>query len=62
MPVILGLGRWRDKGQKFKDSLAYTWNLILEALFQNLAATAAKTTWIDFVTNHFAHSRGLRRS
>ena len=61
MSVTLRLGRWRNEGQKVKVSLAYTGNLILEALFQNLPATAAETR-IDFVTIHFAHSRALRRN
>lgn len=43
-PVILVLGRWRKASQKFKVSLAYTWNLIPESLFQNITAAEETTT------------------
>lgn len=36
-------------------------DLILEALFQNLTATATETR-VDFVTIHFTHSRALQRN
>lgn len=62
MPGILVLGGWRKAGQKLKVSLVYTWNLILETLFQNLTTAAEETTQKDIGTNHLAHSRALWRS
>lgn len=61
-PVSLVLGRWRKEGWKFKVSLAYLWNLIPEALFQNLTTAAEETTQKDIGTNYLVHSRALWRS